>query len=184
MGEPTFVPVERVESRKQAINGIEAQFTQESTLKKVMVISDRESASPAPPPAKKRARTDSRTTNGAGARISESPPALKHGRAEMPVEIDESENEFDDQHTVVNGNHAEDDGSSIRDRSIIAKELLEFAQGLERLGGLLFAALEELDDETVEGLQNEIRHDWRVEEMGTFVEGYLKGAKKRNGSRW
>jgi len=67
------------------------------------------------------------------------------------------------------------------DRGEKAKELIEFAQGLDRLGGLLFSALEELDDEAIDDLQSEIRHDWRVEEMATFVEGYFKGARKRGG---
>jgi hypothetical protein len=66
-----------------------------------------------------------------------------------------------------------------KDRGEKAKELVEFAQGLDRLGGLLFSALEELDDEAIDDLQSEIRHDWRVEEMATFVEGYFKGARKR-----
>jgi hypothetical protein len=66
-----------------------------------------------------------------------------------------------------------------KDRGEKAKELVAFAQGLDRLGGLLFSALEELDDEAIDDLQSEIRHDWRVEEMATFVEGYFKGARKR-----
>ncbi|KAF8248017.1 hypothetical protein K440DRAFT_643286 [Wilcoxina mikolae CBS 423.85] len=184
-GQPTFVHVERIETGKQAASVAELAATQSTPVNKV---TERKSVSPVPPLSKKRTRTDLRASAN-GASISGSPPPSKRGRAERVVELDQSEHESEE-HMIDNGDSA-DDGEperfqSFQNRCIMAKELLEFAQGLERLGGLLYTALEELDDQTVQGLQCELRHDWRVEEMGTFVEGYLKGATKRNkgGSGW
>ncbi|KAF8535049.1 hypothetical protein BDD12DRAFT_808869 [Trichophaea hybrida] len=183
-GHPTFVPVEHIETVKQATNVAEQPATQSPPLNKV---TERKNVSPVPPLSKKRTRTDLRASTN-GTNISLSPPPSKRGRSERVVELDQSEH-GSEEHMIVNGDSA-DDGEverlSFQNRCIMAKELLEFAQGLERLGGLLYTALEQLDDQTVQGLQCELRHDWRVEEMGTFVEGYLKGATKRNkgGSGW
>lgn len=65
-------------------------------------------------------------------------------------------------------------------RSEKARELIEFVKSLDRLGELLYGAVKELDDQALDELQGELCHDWRVEEMATFVEGFFKGARKRS----
>jgi hypothetical protein len=57
-----------------------------------------------------------------------------------------------------------------------ANDLEAFAASLSRLSRLLGHACESLPQERVIALGEEIHHDWRVDEMATFVEGFLKGA--------
>jgi hypothetical protein len=64
------------------------------------------------------------------------------------------------------------------------QDLIAFAQSLGKLSELLLGAATELEPESVGDLEEEIHHDWRVEEMATFVEGFVKGAKRRGGRKW
>ena len=68
-------------------------------------------------------------------------------------------------------------------RQKITREMIEFGEGLEKLVHLIDTAVRELPDDKLETLQTELRHDWRVYEMATFVEGYFKGASER-GIEW
>lgn len=61
-------------------------------------------------------------------------------------------------------------------RQLATRELLDFTSNLERLVRILDTAAKSLPVEKLVILQNEIRHDWRVDEMATFVEGYYRGA--------
>lgn len=58
----------------------------------------------------------------------------------------------------------------------IASDLEAFGVSLGRLSQLLKVACETLPRDRVVALGEEINHDWRVDEMATFVEGFLKGA--------
>jgi len=44
------------------------------------------------------------------------------------------------------------------------------------LAQLVSSATEVLGDERLMALAEEIHHDWKVDEMATFVDGFLKGA--------
>lgn len=59
---------------------------------------------------------------------------------------------------------------------VAVTELEAFGASLGRLSHLLKVACETLPQERVIALGGEINHDWRVDEMATFVEGFLKGA--------
>lgn len=58
----------------------------------------------------------------------------------------------------------------------VGSDLAAFAASLGRLSQLLVTAGKNLDNERIGALESEIHHDWRVDEMATFVEGFLKGA--------
>lgn len=58
----------------------------------------------------------------------------------------------------------------------VGSDLAAFATSLGRLSHLLINAGKHLDSERIGALESEIHHDWRVDEMATFVEGFLKGA--------
>lgn len=60
-------------------------------------------------------------------------------------------------------------------------DLEAFANSLERLSRLLFAARDNLSRKQVGVLENDIHHDWKVDEMSTFVEGFLRGADALDG---
>lgn len=70
------------------------------------------------------------------------------------------------------------------DDRVVGQGLRQFADALRDLSQLLTMAADELDEEAVEGLEEEIHHDWRVQEMTTFVDGYFKGAVKRRNRNW
>lgn len=59
---------------------------------------------------------------------------------------------------------------------LVGSDLAAFAASLGRLSQLLVSAGKNLDHERIGALESEIHHDWRVDEMATFVEGFLKGA--------
>jgi len=44
------------------------------------------------------------------------------------------------------------------------------------LAQLVSSATDVLGDERLVALAEEIHHDWKVDEMATFVDGFLKGA--------
>ena len=64
-------------------------------------------------------------------------------------------------------------------RQQIGDGLRQFAGELSRLSDLLMMGVNDLDTEAIEGLEEEINHDWKVVEMSTFVDGYIRGAKRR-----
>lgn len=74
--------------------------------------------------------------------------------------------------------------TSLGDDLVVGQGLRQFADALKDLSQLLTMAADELDEEAVEGLEEEIHHDWRVQEMTTFVDGYFKGALKRTKRNW
>lgn len=67
----------------------------------------------------------------------------------------------------------------------VGSDLAAFATSLGRLSHLLINAGKHLDSERIGALESEIHHDWRVDEMATFVEGFLKGASANGvGKTW
>lgn len=71
----------------------------------------------------------------------------------------------------------EDDGAALNANGHpVGSDLAAFANSLGRLSQLLINAGKNLDSERIGALESEIHHDWRVDEMATFVEGFLKGA--------
>lgn len=67
----------------------------------------------------------------------------------------------------------------------VGSDLAAFAISLGRLSHLLINAGKHLDSERIGALESEIHHDWRVDEMATFVEGFLKGASANGvGKTW
>ncbi|KAG0125344.1 hypothetical protein HOY82DRAFT_571989 [Tuber indicum] len=66
--------------------------------------------------------------------------------------------------------------SASSDSSRVRTETVNFAASLSRLAGLVSSATEALGDERLMALAEEIHHDWKVDEMATFIDGFLKGA--------
>lgn len=117
----------------------------------------------APPRTRKRRRVDSDSSSSK----SLAPRPAKRARAETAG----------DRGSV--GERDTIDHDHVKTRAILAREVVLFAQSVEKLSCLLYVALDELEDKSVIGLQRELLHDWRVSEMAIFVEGYLKGGRRR-----
>ncbi|RPA95807.1 hypothetical protein L873DRAFT_1845775 [Choiromyces venosus 120613-1] len=66
--------------------------------------------------------------------------------------------------------------SASSDSSRVRAETINFVASLSRLAQLVSSATEVLGDERLMALADEIHHDWKVDEMATFVDGFLKGA--------
>ncbi|CUS11984.1 unnamed protein product [Tuber aestivum] len=66
--------------------------------------------------------------------------------------------------------------SASSDSGRVRTETVNFATSLSRLAHLVSSATEVLGDERLMTLAEEIHHDWKVDEMATFVDGFLKGA--------
>ena len=115
----------------------------------------------APPRTRKRRRVDSDSSSSK----SLAPRPAKRARAETTGDRESERDMVDHDH--------------VRTRAVLAKEVVLFAQSVERLSCLLYVALDELEDKSVIGLQRELLHDWRVLDMAIFVEGYLKGGRRR-----
>jgi hypothetical protein len=129
----------------------------------------------------KRRSLDPRAVNGLRDHVSESPqpPAIPER-----VELEETPSPNPEGPAGDKGMVEDPFGSPARSEPrTVGQGLLEFAASLGSLSRLLNMAAEELDDEAIEGLEDEINHDWRVQEMATFVEGYFKGASKRRKRR-
>ena len=66
--------------------------------------------------------------------------------------------------------------SASSDSGRVRTDTVNFAASLARLAQLVSSATNVLGDERLVALAEEIHHDWKVDEMATFVDGFLKGA--------
>lgn len=109
------------------------------------------------------------------------PPAKRQRMAAAPItqrQIDVEEvgrnEEVEEEEPILNANGHP-----------VGSDLAAFATSLGRLSHLLINAGKHLDSERIGALESEIHHDWRVDEMATFVEGFLKGASANGvGKTW
>lgn len=88
-----------------------------------------------------------------------------------------AQNEADAEPEAGHDEDVEDEGPVLNANGrLVGSDLAAFATSLGRLSQLLVNAGKNLDNERIGALESEIHHDWRVDEMATFVEGFLKGA--------
>lgn len=105
------------------------------------------------------------------------PPAPKRQRIRAPSVV-QREPEAEE------AEEAEEGASALNaDGNKVGSDLAAFATSLGRLSQLLIGAGKSLDNERIGALESEIHHDWRVDEMATFVEGFLKGASANTAGR-
>lgn len=104
------------------------------------------------------------------------PPAPKRQRTRAPSVVQRE--------PEVEAEEAEDEASALNaNGNDVGSNLAAFATSLGRLSQLLINAGKSLDNERIGALESEIHHDWRVDEMATFVEGFLKGASAKTAGR-
>lgn len=135
---------------------------------------DHEEAIQVRPPAPKRQRTG--------------PSSAVYHRLDTELDMDADDADADDADAEDGDGEdleAEDDDSvTSSSEHPVGSDLAAFAQSLGRLSEILVGAGKELGSERIGALENEIHHDWRVDEMATFVEGFLKGASSHMAKGW
>lgn len=149
---------------------------------------DEEYYQPPPAPAVKSLKRQSTPPHSVGEDMDQEeaiqvrPPLPKRHRvsasaAQREIELEpevEADEEVEDGEPVLNANG-----------HLVGSDLAAFAASLGRLSQLLVNAGKHLDHERIGALESEIHHDWRVDEMATFVEGFLKGASANTvGKGW
>lgn len=129
----------------------------------------------------KRRTLNPRDVNGNRECVTTTPKPSPNNNIAPPslIEIEETPSPGPQPQELQSPHYLESYGSPAPSERLVGQGLMDFALSLGNLSRLLKMAAEELDDDAIEGLEDEINHDWRVQEMTTFVEGYFKGASKR-----